>query len=314
MRIIEAIATKNPCYKEGSKITVKGLMLHSIGTPQPSAKKLAENWNNSNANTCVHAVLEPSGDVYQVLPWEYRAWHCGSGPNGSGNNTHIGVEMSEPAHIQYRPNSAEYTDSNPAATKAHALATYQAAVELFAYLCKQYHLDPLADGVVISHSEGHRRGIASNHGDPEHIWSKCGLTMDEFRREVKAAMTVPAPEKNGEWAGVDKAKFIQELYIALFFRQADSGGFDFWMDQAGEGVSPAAIFDRFVHLPEGAERFTREIYARLLHREPDESGLTHWMKYIQDGGSIADMYQAIVNSDEYAGLWRSETVEIKSYP
>ena len=33
-------------------------------------------------------------------------------------------------------------------------------------------LDPLADGVVISHKEGHDRGIASNHGDPEHLWSR----------------------------------------------------------------------------------------------------------------------------------------------
>ena len=32
--------------------------------------------------------------------------------------------------------------------------TYEAAVELFAYLCKLYGLNPTADGVIISHREG----------------------------------------------------------------------------------------------------------------------------------------------------------------
>lgn len=48
----------------------------------------------------------------------------------------------------------------------------------------------LADGVVISHKEGHTRGIASNHGDPEHLWSQLGMgyTMDTFRKAVKTKM------------------------------------------------------------------------------------------------------------------------------
>ena len=37
MQIKETILTKNPCYTAGRKITVKGLMLHSVGCPQPSA-------------------------------------------------------------------------------------------------------------------------------------------------------------------------------------------------------------------------------------------------------------------------------------
>lgn len=76
------------------------------------------------------------------------------------------------------------------AAKAVAKRTYEAAVELFAYLCKEYKLDPLEDGVILSHAEGHKRGIASNHGDPEHLWKQLGMgyTMDGFRKEVKSAM------------------------------------------------------------------------------------------------------------------------------
>ena len=66
--------------------------------------------------------------------------------------------------------------------------TYQVAVELFAYLCKQYNLNPKKAGVIVSHSEGHKRGIASNHGDVEHIWHKFGLTMNKFRKDVAAKM------------------------------------------------------------------------------------------------------------------------------
>ena len=68
------------------------------------------------------------------------------------------------------------------------LATYRYAVELFAYLCQQFRLDPLADGVIISTFRGMQRGIASNHGDVEHLWSKFGLSMAQFRKDIKAAM------------------------------------------------------------------------------------------------------------------------------
>ena len=63
-------------------------------------------------------------------------------------------------------------------------AVYQEAVELTAYLCKEYKPDPLADGVVICHQEGCRRGIASNHGDVLPGSPKFGKTMDDFRADV----------------------------------------------------------------------------------------------------------------------------------
>lgn len=68
--------------------------------------------------------------------------------------------------------------------------TYRAAVELFAFLCRKYGLNPLADGVIVSHKEGHDRGIASGHGDPDHLWKQLntGYTMDTFRQAVNDAM------------------------------------------------------------------------------------------------------------------------------
>lgn len=192
MKLVKSILTKNPCYTAGKKITVKGIMIHSVGCPQPRASVFINNWNRADYdNACVHAFIDGNdGTVYQTLPWNHRGWHCASGKNGSGNNTHIGVEMCEPACIKYTGGST-FTCSDLATAKAVARRTYEAAVELFAMLCKEYDLNPTADGVIISHAEGHKRGIASNHGDPEHLWNQLGIgyTMDGFRKDVKAAMS-----------------------------------------------------------------------------------------------------------------------------
>lgn len=186
MEIIESILTKNPCYTAGKKIAVKGLMLHSVGCPQPSAEVFIKGWNNGqSARACVHAFIDGNtGKVYRTLPWDHRGWHCG----GDGNNTHIGVEMCEPACIKYT-SGASFTCSDNAAALAMVKRTYEAAVELFACLCREFGLDPLQDGVIVSHREGHSRGIASGHGDPEHLWKglASGYTMDGFRRDVAAA-------------------------------------------------------------------------------------------------------------------------------
>lgn len=190
MKLIKHILTKSPCYKAGKKITVKGLMLHSVGCNQPKASVFLDTWNRAGVNACVHAFIDGNdGTVYQTLPWNHRGWHSASGVNGKAHDTHIGVEMCEPACIKYTGGST-FTCSDVATAKAVAKRTYEAAVELFAYLCKEYNLDPLEDGVIISHKEGHKRGIASNHGDPEHLWNGLGMgyTMNTFRQAVKAAM------------------------------------------------------------------------------------------------------------------------------
>lgn len=95
MRLVESFLTKNPCYTAGRKITVKGLMLHSVGCPQPKAQVFLASWNHASfGSACVHGFIDGNdGTVYQALPWNHRGWHCGSGSKGSGNNTHIGVEM-----------------------------------------------------------------------------------------------------------------------------------------------------------------------------------------------------------------------------
>jgi len=203
MKIIEQYLTNNQCFINGTRLNIKGLMLHSVGVPQPSAAVFIRNWNNPDVRVCVHGFIQADGNVYQTLPWNYVGWHGG----GSSNNTHIGVEMTEPLTIKYT-GGASFVDYDPEATKAHVKATYDTAVELFAHLCRKFDLNPATD--IISHAEGHKLGIASNHADPTHLWIRypeLGLSMDGFRRVVKKEIekekneTVPVRiDEPSEWA------------------------------------------------------------------------------------------------------------------
>ena len=67
---------------------------------------------------------------------------------------------------------------------------YQEAVELCAYLCKQFGL---TEKDIICHSEGYKRGIASNHGDVMHWFPKHGKSMDTFRAAVKELLEKDKP-------------------------------------------------------------------------------------------------------------------------
>ena len=243
MEIIYQPITRNDCYqrnvsKADSRYTIfqergpLGLMLHSVGCAQPSAKVFADGWNQPGKETSVHAVLQSDGTVYQLMPWNYRAWHGG----GAVNDTHIGVEMTEPACIRYTQ-GADFVCSDLETARRQAGGTYKTARDLFAFLCIKFGFDPMKD--IISHNEGGKRGIASTHVDPEHLWKGLGMdyTMDGFRRDVKAQMeimeapeTKPAPEPEKP-----KAKVIYRVQVGAytvrenadaFLREVKAAGFE----------------------------------------------------------------------------------------
>ncbi len=240
MDIVEAFATKNRCYQAGAPLRPQGLMLHSIGTPQPSAAVLAryfDQYQPGGQSVCVHAFVQADGTVYQTLPWEMRGWHCG----GAANGTHIGVEMTEPGV------------SMPYAAAAEQITgTYRTAVALFAQLCGVYGLDPLADGVIIGHAEGHRRGVASNHADPELLWNTYGMgfTMDGFRQDVYTEM-----HKNDEEDDEDMTRYntieevpswAREEAQRLIDRGALQGGTDGRLDLSEDMLRTMIVCQRMI--------------------------------------------------------------------
>lgn len=185
MAIVTEYMTKNPCYQSGRTITVKGLMLHSVGCAQPNPRVFVKNWNSASYDrACVHGFVGEQEAIVTLPCLEtagkaMRAWHCGA----SGNNTHIGVEMCEPGNIKYT-GGASFTCADLTTARSFVRKTTEQAVELFAQLCKFHGLNPMQD--IVSHAEGHALGIASNHADPDHLWRGLGMdyNMDDFRRDV----------------------------------------------------------------------------------------------------------------------------------
>lgn len=229
MKLHQLYLTKNDCYKAGQKINVKGLMLHSTGANNPKLSRyigpddgiLGKNpngnhWNNPGITKCVHGFIgkDKNGDIrtYQTLPWNHRGWHAG----GSANNSYIGVEICE----------------DDLKDPIYFKLVYREAVELFAHLCKKFGLSPKD---VIDHSEGRKRGIASNHGDVMHWFPKHGKSMDTFRRDVgiqmlgKPVVTQPTPKPTPKPEPVKEVKLLelsktQREALAEVYKKAHTEG------------------------------------------------------------------------------------------
>lgn len=180
MKLHKKIAYKNACFQDGKKMKPKGIMIHSTGCDNPNLRRyvgpddgiLGKNIYNNHWNQaypggkaiCCHAFIgkDKNGEIrtYQILPWDMVGWHCG----GKANKTHIGIEICE-------DNTSD----------KHFSETFDEAVQVAAYLCKLYNINPKD---IISHIEGNKKGLASSHVDPEHWWKKYNVTMDHFRKEV----------------------------------------------------------------------------------------------------------------------------------
>lgn len=214
MRLRKQYLTKNDCYRAGRTIRPQGVMIHSTGSNNPfvaryvpgddvvGRNQYGNDWDRPGLEKCAHAFVGKFADggvgTVQTLPWNRRGWHCGRGKNGSANDTHISFEICE----------------DGLEDASYFKAVYQEAVELTASLCKEYNLDPLADGVVICHQEGYRRGIASNHGDVLHWFPKFGKTMDDFRADVARWM-----EGEDETVTYEQWKEYMDRYLTELAKQ-----------------------------------------------------------------------------------------------
>lgn len=185
MNLHTLIFTNCDSYKAAIPIKPIGIMVHSTGANNPNLCRyvgpddglLGKNQYNNHYNMpkvgkSVHAFIGKLKDgtiaTYQVLPFDYKSGHC----YYSGNSTHLSFEICE----------------DDTKDPVYFNKVYKEAVEFTAMLCKKFGFDPMADGVVIDHSEGYKRKIASNHGDVKHWFTKHGKSMDTFRADVKALL------------------------------------------------------------------------------------------------------------------------------
>lgn len=233
MRLYTQLLTHNSCYIKGEHIKPRGVMVHSTGANNPYLRRYLapddgrlgtpspRHWNQGGVGACVHAMIGKLADgsvaAYQTLPWTMRGWHCGR----SGNDTHIAFEICEDG----------LTD------EGYFRQTYQEAVELTAYLCELYRLDPQADGVVLCHSEGYQRGIASNHADVMHWWRKFGVDMNHFRADVAAEM-----RGGDDMTETQVRQIVREEIAAYQLQRAELPPSDWARDQLAAAVA-AGITD-----------------------------------------------------------------------
>ena len=96
------------------------------------------------------------------------------------NDTHIQFEMCE----------------DDLTNKEYFKKCYQEGIEMTAYLCQMYKIDPLGtftfNGVkvptILCHYDAYHLGMGSNHGDVYNWFKKFGKTMDNVRQDVAALM------------------------------------------------------------------------------------------------------------------------------
>lgn len=183
MQITEAICTGNSRYRANQRLTPRGVVLHSIGTPQPSAQVLRDYWQRNGSPYVVHYMVDDT-KVLHTMPDNYKCWHVGS----PGNAKYIGIEMGEPREITYT-SGARFTVSDLEAARRYARKAYKNAVQLIAYLCRKNGWEP--SSAVWTHYEITKQRMSNtDHVDPQHLWDGLGIGYDlaKLRSDVKAAM------------------------------------------------------------------------------------------------------------------------------
>lgn len=156
----------------------------------------------------VHAFIGKlaSGEVMsvQVGDWDKKAWGCGSGKKGSCNNGWIQFEICED-----KLNDPAYFEK-----------VYREGVELTAYLCRLYNLDPQGTvtyngvkvPVILCHQDSYQLGLGSNHGDVLHWLPKYGKSMQTVRDDVSVLLA--GTNNNEEDDDMDVKRF-KELYAEM---------------------------------------------------------------------------------------------------
>ena len=237
LRLYQCMLVKNRWYKSGIVTAMTHIVVHSSGANNPTLKRYiqpairqtkgmaqlfpeqrsmnyyqmlsllgtneyANDWNRASQKYGMHAWIgkDANGEVaaVQTLPWASYLWGCGTGVNGSYNTAAIQFEISE-----------DTTDA------AYTKAAYRQAVELCAYLCKEFDI-PVEN--IVSHKEAGASGWGDRHVDPEHWWSLYGYTMTGFRRDVQELISgeevdpvrYQTVEQLPEWAKATVQKLLDQ--------------------------------------------------------------------------------------------------------
>ena len=219
MNLIKCFMTQSTCYRGTTRGRPVGILWHDTGAGNPELRRYvqpddndpsradllkllgknqyANDWNHQSVQAGLNAWIGKlaNGSVasVQTMPWDYRPWGCGGGEKGSCNGDPN--VANSPYWIQFEICDDGYKE------KSYFNAVYREAVELTAYLCKEFGIDPNGtvkyNGVsvptILCHADSNRLGLGSAHGDVLDWFRKMGKTMDDVRRDVSAKLA-PEPE------------------------------------------------------------------------------------------------------------------------
>jgi len=125
MNITEKFLTNNKYSRPGIKLKkVEKLVIHWVANPGTSAMANRNYFNNlKDRYASAHYIIDINGEIIQCIPTTELAYHAG---NNEWNEVSLGIECCHPDW-----------------TGRFSKATVDSLIELCAYLCQTFNLDPL---------------------------------------------------------------------------------------------------------------------------------------------------------------------------
>lgn len=222
MNLIKCIQTNSRWYKGAERGgRPVGILWHDTDAGNPYLKRYVQpfetdenyeemiellgkneygnDWNHSDRKAGMNAWIGKLADgsiaTIQTGEWDVHPWGCGTGEFGSLNGKIINEttdEYVEPFWIQFEICDDGYK------SKEYFEKVYQEAIELTAYLCEMFDIDPFGsvefNGIrvptITCHYESYKLGLGSDHSDVYQWFPKMGLekNMEKVKKDVQALL------------------------------------------------------------------------------------------------------------------------------
>ncbi len=115
--------------------------------------------------------------------------------------------------------------------------------------------------------------------------------------QVAAAFYSSNEYYNGFGGGTD-AGWVNDLYVKILHRQADTAGRNYWVSVTQQQGRFAVAYS-FYQSSESAHDRVAELYNKLLGRAPDAAGWNYWSQVVVSNGDLA-LATNLAASAEYA--------------
>ncbi|MCQ2533772.1 MAG: DUF4214 domain-containing protein [Clostridia bacterium] len=103
--------------------------------------------------------------------------------------------------------------------------------------------------------------------------------------------------------------FVDRCYSVALGREADEGGYNYWLDALNNGeICGAQAGYGFIFSGEYANKettndeFVTDLYSMYFGRTPDEGGFNYWVGLLNNGASREEIFAGFANSTEFDNL------------